>query len=54
MRLCYEQRDLLFVMLYSMFYFMMNGGTSLRKALRYTPLSEEDSIRLLATSAGSA
>jgi len=37
----------LFVMLYAMFYFMMDGGTSLRKALRYTPLSAEDSTRLL-------
>lgn len=37
----------LFVMLYAMFYFLMDGGTSLRKVLRYTPLSEDDSDRLL-------
>ena len=37
----------LFVMLYAMFYFLMDGGTSLRRAMRYTPLREEDSSRLL-------
>ena len=38
----------LFVMLYAMFYFLLDGGVSIRKALRYTPLTENDGQRLLA------
>ena len=37
----------LFVMLYAMFYFLMDSGVSIHKALRYTPLTEDDSERLL-------
>ena len=37
----------LFVMLYAMFYFLMDGGISLHRAMRYTPLTEADSTRLL-------
>ncbi len=38
----------LFVMLYSMYYFLIAGGLPIRKALRYTPLTEADGERLLA------
>jgi predicted PurR-regulated permease PerM len=38
----------LFVMLYAMFYFLIDEGRSLRTALHYTPLTAEDGERLLA------
>ncbi|MFO7937901.1 MAG: AI-2E family transporter [Kiritimatiellia bacterium] len=38
----------LFIMLYAMFYFLMDGGNSVYRALSYTPLTESDSRRLLA------
>ena len=39
----------LFVMLYAMFYFLSDGRAILDAVLRYTPLSEEDGVRLLGT-----
>ncbi len=38
----------LFVMLYAMFYFLIDEGRALRRALHYTPLTAEDGERLLA------
>jgi predicted PurR-regulated permease PerM len=40
---------MLFVMLYAMFYFLVEGKTILNATLRFTPLSEEDKTRLLGT-----
>lgn len=37
----------LFIMLYAMFYFLIDGGIALHKAMRYTPLTEDDSRKLL-------
>ncbi|MGB5525476.1 MAG: AI-2E family transporter, partial [Gemmatimonadota bacterium] len=40
---------LLFVMLYAMFYFLIDGRTILDATLKYTPLSDDDKTRLLGT-----
>jgi len=40
---------MLFVMLYAMFYFLVEGKAILNAALRFTPLSDEDKTRLLGT-----
>ena len=40
---------MLFVMLYAMFFFLIDGGAIVRTVLRFTPLSEEDKERLLQT-----
>jgi predicted PurR-regulated permease PerM len=40
---------MLFVMLYAMFYFLVEGEAILNAALRFTPLSVEDKTRLLGT-----
>lgn len=37
----------LFVMLYAMFWFLMDGGAVLRKILYYMPLKHEDEMRML-------
>ena len=40
---------LLFVMLYAMFYFLVEGNAILDATLRYTPLTDDDKARLLGT-----
>ena len=40
---------MLFVMLYAVFYFLTDGRALLDKALRYTPLSDGDQLRLRST-----
>ncbi|MDZ7780200.1 MAG: AI-2E family transporter [Gemmatimonadota bacterium] len=37
----------LFVMLYAMYFFLMDGGSILRRILHFTPLDEEDERRLI-------
>jgi predicted PurR-regulated permease PerM len=39
----------LFVMLYAMFYFLIEGRAILNGTLRYTPLTDHDKARLLGT-----
>jgi predicted PurR-regulated permease PerM len=47
---------MLFVMLFAMFYFLMDGREFLDSVLRYTPLTDDDKVRMLSiyTSVGRA